>query len=250
MNKKSEAAALVLSILFLFVIKYVIDQNLPGIPQILQLVIYALLPVAGGSALLFAGALLETFADLGTSNSVSSQFFKRISEGPARNFLLGFLVVAYVGLIRPPLVFQLPFLPYLEWVLIAMTVYVLYSLTRLPLEGFYVGTEMSNWKKHVQQVRRETGRDLTRVTSVMEAFVDYGVKEPLLVYLSLTLQRMGETEEGILKTLKPLVEYQKKHGARFLLFPWTKRRRAERNRKARKNLLDTLHDRIDRMRHE
>ena len=100
----------------------------------------------------------------------------------------------------------------------------------------------------MQEVRRETGRDLARLTSVMEEFVDHGMKEPLLVYLALHLQRLGVIEERILKILSPLVDYQKNTGRQrllFLVFPWARRRFIMRNKEIREILLTNLLKRIN-----
>lgn len=245
LSKKSKIVALMFSVLFLSILKYVIDHSAEALPQILQLIAYASLPVAGGLIALSFCSLLGTFAVL--ENSATSHLLKRTSEDPARNFFIGFLITAYLNLVRPPLTFNLPFLPYMEWVTIALAVYVVYTMTRLPTEELYASPEGPGWKRHIQEVKRETGRDLIRITSVMEQFVVHGVKEPLIVYLALHLQRLGETEEDILKTLSPLINYQnaQRHRLYFLVFPWTQGKFAMRNKEARQNLLNTLLKKID-----
>lgn len=248
LSQKIKLVALIFSVLFLTILKYVIDHNAEALPQILQLIAYASLPVAGGLIVLSFCSLLGTFADI--ENSATSSLIRQASEDPARNFFAGFIITAYLNLVRPPLTAYVTFLPYVEWVAIALLVYVMYTMTRLSTNEFYVSSEGLGWKRHVQEVRRETGRNLMRVTSVMEQFVDLGVKEPLLVYLVLHLQRLGETEEDILKTLRPLIDYQKnaqRHKLYFLTFPWTKRKLAMRDKKARENLLNTLLEKIDRL---
>ncbi|MCW3977451.1 MAG: hypothetical protein NWE77_05915, partial [Candidatus Bathyarchaeota archaeon] len=121
---------------------------------------------------------------------------------------------------------------------------------RLSTDDFYDASGRPSWKKHVPDVRRETGRDFIRVTSVMEQFVNDGIKEPLLVYLTMHLQRLGETAEAILKVLGPLIDYEKntrRHTLYFLIFPWTKKRTAMNDKKARGILLDLLLEQIDRL---
>ena len=90
-------------------------------------------------------------------------------------------------------------------------------------------------------------------SAVMEQFVDYGVKEPLLVSLTLHLQMLGETEEDILKTLNPLIDYRQdaqRYQSHFLAFPWTKRKLAMKNKEARENLLDALLKKINKVKSE
>jgi hypothetical protein len=241
-------AVLILSVLFLSVQRYVIDYIMQPRSQILQLIAYSSISVAGGLIVLSFCFLLGTFTF--AQNPATSHLLNRVSEGSERNFFLGFFITAYLVLARPPLASSVHFLPYVEWVVIVLAVYVIYSLTRLSTEDFYVASESTSWKRHIQDVRRETGRDLIRMTSVMEQFVNDGVKEPLLVYLTMHLQRLGETAEAILKILGPLIDYKKdtrRHELYFLIFPWTKRKIIVRNTKARGVLLNLLFEQIDRL---
>ena len=247
-SKKSKLVALILSVFLLLILRYILDYSAEALPQVSQLIAYASLPIAGGLITLSFCSLLGTFMDV--ENSVTSRLLERASEAPARNFFIGFLMTAYLNLVRPPLTVNVSFLPYIEWVTIALTVYVIYTMTRPSTNGFHVSSEGPGWKRHVQEVKRETGRDLTRITSVMEEFIDHGVKGPLLVYLALHLQRLGETEESILKALNPLINYQedvRRHKSYFLIFPWTKRKLAMRNKKERENLLKAFLEKIDRL---
>jgi len=247
-SKKSKFVALIFSVFLLLILRYILDHSAEVLPQVPQLIAYASLPVAGGLITLSFCSLLGTFMDV--ENSVTSRLLERASEIPARNFFIGFLLTAYLNLVRPPLTANVSFLPYMEWVTIALTVYVIYTMTKPSTNGFYVSSEGPSWKRHVQEVKREAGRDLMRIASVMEEFVDHGVKGPLLVYLTLHLQRLGETEESILKTLNPLIDYQedvRRQKPYFLVFPWTKRKLATRNKKERENLLKTFLKKIDRL---
>lgn len=248
LSKKSKLVALIFTVFFLLTLKYVLDRGAGALPQVLQMIAYAFLPIAGGLITLDFCSLLGTFRDV--ENSVVSHLLGRVSEVPARSFFIGFLITAYLYLFRPSLTANVSFLPYMEWITIALTVYVIYTMTRPSINEFYVSSEGPSWKRHIQEFRREPGRDLMRITSIMKEFVDHGVKEPLLVYLTLHLQRLGETEEGILKTLNLLIDYQenvRRHKLYFLVFPRKKRELAIRNKKAREYLLNTLLKKIDRL---
>ena len=249
LSKKSRFVALIFSVLFLSILKYVINQSTEFLPQIPQLIAYASLLIAGGSITLSLFSLLGTFSDV--KNSAISRILKGVSEDPTRNFFVGFFTTAYLSLVRPPLAANVPFLPYMEWLTVAIAVYVMYTMTRLSSKEFYDNFENLSWKKHIQEVRRETGRELTSVTSAIEKFVDHEVKEPLLVYLALHLQRLGETDEDILKTLSPLIYYKnniRRHKLYFLAFPWAKRKFAMRSKKAREKQLNTLLETIEGVR--
>jgi hypothetical protein len=243
--------ALIFSVLFLLILRYVIGHGAEALPQVLLLVVYASLLISGGLIALSFGSLLRTFVNV--ENWAVSPLLSQVLQEQANYFYIGLLIVAYLILIRPPLAAHMAFLPYVEWVAIALVVYVVYTMTRQPADEFYISSQAPGWKKHVQEIRRETGRDLTRVTSVMEQFVDHGVKEPLLVYLTLHLKMLGETEEDILKTLSLLINYKEntqRYQPRFFAFPGTKRKLAERNKEARENLLDALLKKVDKVQSE
>ncbi|UCG45819.1 MAG: hypothetical protein JSV58_03365 [Candidatus Bathyarchaeota archaeon] len=226
-------------------VRNLIDQGVDTFSQLLQIVTYASLSISGGLVMLSSFSLLGTIS--GSRDSAAWHLARRASKDPARNFFAGFFTTAYLNLVRPPLTVNVLFLPYLEWIVVALAVYAVYSMTRLPTDEFYAGSETMDWKRHVQGIRRETGRDLSLLTSVMEEFVDSGVKEPLLVYLALYLQRLGAIEERILKILSPLVDYRKRTGEQkllFMLFPWAKRRFIMRNREIRETLLINILERM------
>jgi len=239
--------AFICSVLFLLILKYVIDCGVATSPQTLQQISYAALPFAGGFVTLSFCSLLRT--PMNVENSSVHHLLRRVSEDPGRNFFVGFVMVAYLSLIRPAVVAYALFLPYVEFIAAASAVYVLYTLSGFSSKDFHVTPKAPSWERHVQKIRRETGPDLMRTTSVMEQFVANGVKEPLLVYLTLHLQRLGETEEAILKTLNPLIDYRnnaQRHRLYYLAFPWTKEKLATKNKKARENLLNALLESIDR----
>jgi hypothetical protein len=213
----------------------------------MQLVVYVSLPACGGLVALTLFSLVGNF--LRTKSSDSAYALRRISEDPARNFLIGFLATAYLGLVRSPLMLNAPFLSYVEWGLIAVTIYVLYSATGFSSGESDIDQESPTWKKHVQRIKPETGRDLVRIVSVMEQFVNDGTKEPLLIYLTLHLQRLGETEEDILQVLDPLIAYREPRQSAGLLeiFSDRARKRVVEIKEARKSLLNDLIRKIERV---
>lgn len=243
---KSRFLALISSVLFLLIVKYATDYGAGVLPETLQLLFGVSIPIAGGLIVLCSASLLGSLPD-GERESPAFFLLRRISDDPTRNFFLGFLASAYLNLIRPSMATNVPFLPYIEWVSIGLTVYMMYSMTRSPSEQFDVGSEDQNWKRHAQEITRETGRDLIRTKEVMQQFIDSAVKEPLLVYLTLYLQRLGKTEEEILRTLGPIIHYQTPRSS-FFTFVRTKGKIVTKNAEVREHLLTALLEEIDRMR--
>ncbi len=244
-SKKSKLAILISSAFLLLGLQYVSDHSAGDLSLMVQLFVYALIPTAGGLIAFSFASLLEPSSVV--ENSAISLLLKRISEDPSRNFFAGLLASAYLNLVRASLAASMPFLPYIEWVSIALAVYVMYSTARFSSEEFNAGSEDLGWKKHVQEVSREPGRDLVRVKEVMAHFVHDGVKEALLVYLTLYLQRMGKTEEEILKILSPLIAYRLPSRG-FFAFLQTRGKIATRNEEIRDSLLSAIFEEIDRMR--
>ena len=247
-SRKSSILVLILSAFLLLVLKRVVDQGAEAVPRAMQLVVYVSLPACGGLAALALFSLIGSF--LRTKSSDAAYALRRISEDLPRNFLIGFLATAYLGLIRSPLMLNAPFLSYVEWALIAVTIYVLYSATGFSSGESNIDQESLTWKKHVQRIRPETGRDLVRIASVMEQFVNDGTKEPLLIYLTLHLQRLGESEEDILQVLNPLIVYREPKQSASLfggIFSDRARKRVDEIREVRKSLLNDLIRKIERV---
>jgi hypothetical protein len=215
-------------------------------PRALQLTFYAAIPFAGGLTVFCIFSFIGVLSS--SANLAISRVTRRISEDPARNFMFGFLITAYLILIRPNLAANLAFLPQLEWIAVGLAVYSMYAMTGLSNEEFTVSSdEHLNWKKHVEEVARETGRDFKLVTSAIEHFVEDGTKEELLIYLTLHLQRLELPEESIFQKLSTLINYQepKKNKVSFLFsFPPAEKKRTIENKKERENLLRTLFEKI------
>lgn len=241
LSRKSGIIATVISVSLLLVLRFEVDQSTESFHQPLQLLFSVFLLAAGGFIALTVGSFLQD--SRASEYSVTLRLLNRLSESPARNFLVGFLLTAYVSLIRPPIAIDVPFLPYAEWTSIVIAVYALYSVTESPAKEFYLRPETLSWRKHEQEFNRETTADFTRLTSLMEKFVAEGVKEPLLISLALHLQRLGETEEGILKMLHPLVDYRESaptRKSRSLASLWKKADSSANKKNAREELLKKL----------
>ena len=246
LNKKNTLALLLFSVLVLLILRYLVNQDVGDLPRALQLTFYAVIPFAGGLTTFCIFSLLGILSS--SPNLAVSRITSKISEDPARNFFFGFLGTAYLILIRPSLAAHVSFLPQVEWISVGLTVYSMYAMTGLSNKEFFVSSdEHLGWKKHVEEVVRETGHDLKRVTSAIEQFVEHGTKEQLLIYLTLHLQRLGLAEENIFQTLSSLIYYQERKRSKISLllsFSWTERKSATENKKERESLLSILFERI------
>jgi hypothetical protein len=246
LNRKNTFTLFIFSVLFLLILIHLINQNVGDLPRVLQLTLYAFIPVAGGLTTFCIFSLLETLSS--SPRLVVFHIMSRISEDAARSFFIGFFGTAYLILIRPNLAAHVPFLPHMEWISIGLAVYLMYAEIKLADKELYVSSdEHLGWKKHAEVIARETGRDLKLVTAAIEQFVEHGTKEPLLIYLTLHLQRLGLPEESIFQKLNSLMYYQEQKRSKMSLlfsFPWTERKLAIENRKERRDLLSILFEKI------
>lgn len=162
-----------------------------------------------------------------------------ISHELVRNFLVGFLFVLYVFFFRPSVVGKVPSWIAVEWIFISSVVAVMYfNVTKLSKDLYAdVGVERK-WRKHVQKVKRETGRDFSELLHVQKLFVNENIKEPLLVYMTFYLHYL-EQPDSILTALTSLVNYREVESPLAFL-PWVKKRVERKNREARTNILEKI----------
>ena len=224
---------------FVFLLsKNAVDNALAILPQGYVLLFYVSFSFAGGLLGFSLGSLFGLLED--TRDPRISSASKWISEGLIRNFILGFFLTAYFSFVRPPIMRALsPYAAIAEWVAATLAVAVIYINVKMVFEELYLDLENTEWMKHIQEVERETGADFKHLTLVQEQFVNQGIKEPLLVYLTLHLRDLGETEQQIIRTAAPLLWYRDKKPSIFAL-PSVKESFKRKNKEARKKILEDL----------
>ena len=210
--------------------------------QVYEPIVYAALPFTVGLLTASVGELFRLLGD--TDKSMVSKISKWISKGPIRNFALGFFLTLYINFVRPS-VEGFPPTVIGEWIATAIVVAIILGAAKKSFRRLYTNPESPDWKKHTRQNQRQTGRDFAHLVSAQEKFVNRGIKEPLLVYLTLGLRDLGQTEERILITLAPLVQYRSKRPS-FWSLPRKKRKLEKENRLARRKLLENLVQEIEK----
>lgn len=215
--------------------------NIEGVlSQVYDPIAHAFLPFIVGLLAVGAGSLF------GLLREVNKPWISRISEwiyeGTIRNFTLGFFLTTYINFVRPSAE-DFPPIIVGEWFTIAIVMAVMLNASKGSLKPSHTDPKPPDWRKHIRETQRQTGHDFDHLVSAQEKFVNHGAKEPLLVYLALTLRDLGETEERILTILSPLMYY---HDWRPLFgnLPWTRKKLAKENKEARRKLLENLIQRI------
>ncbi len=245
LGRKSALVSSVGWIFLLLIFRILIDQQWGDLSPILQPFFSLFLLIAGGFATFSFGSLLQGLRV--ERRLTTARIIAQVSANPVRNFFAGFLIMSYLSLIRPLIAVNISFILHLEWALVALAVYGLYSATGFSTKESYVSSETQGWKKHAQEIRQEVSSNFVRLTSIMDSFANEGTKEPLLISLALHLQRMGERDEDIFKILDPLMKYQdedKGDKSHFWSSPRKKSELAVINKEAREKLVKALMSRI------
>lgn len=224
------------------IVAYAIYNIARTLSQAYETIVYAFLPFTVGLLAVSVGALFGLFRD--TDKFVISKISGWISKGPIRNFTLSFFFTIYVNFVRPSAE-DFPPIVIGEWMTIALSVAVILNVAKGSSKELRSDFKFQDWKKHTIEAERQTGRAFQHLVSAQEKFVKKGIKEPLLIYLTLTLRDLGKTEQKILMALTSLVQYRDKQPS-FWNLPWTKRKLEETNMMERRKLLDSLVREIER----
>lgn len=236
------------SISLLLIFRFLTDQQWGSVSLILQPFFTFSLLIAGGFTTFSFGSLLQSWQV--ERRSTNLRLIAQISANPVMNFLAGFLITSYLSLVRPLVAVNFSYVLHLEWALIALAVYGLYSTIGFSTKESYTSSETQGWKKHAQEVKQEVSSNFVQLASIMEDFVNEGTKEPLLIALALHLQRIGKRDEDIFKILDPLIKYRDESKYNKPHFWASSRKKSELaaiNKQAREKSLKTLMSRIVRL---
>lgn len=229
-----------LAALYPGIIAYALYDIAGALSQVYEPIAHAFLPFTVGLLAVSVGFLFGLFRE------IDKRWISRISEwiyeGPIRNFASGFFLTTYISFVRPSAE-DFPPIVIGEWFTIAIVMAVMLNASRGSSKPPRIDPKVPDWRKHIRETQRQTGRDFEHLVSAQEKFVNQGAKEPLLVYLALNLRDLGETEERILTILSPLMHYLDRKPL-FGNLPWTRKKLAKENKEARRKLLEKLVQRI------
>jgi len=229
-----------LAALYPGIVAYALYDIEGALSQVYEPIAHAFLPFTVGLLAISVGSLFGLFREI--DKPWISKISEWIYEGTIRNFTLGFFLTTYINFVRPSAE-DFPPIVVGEWFTIAIMMAVMLNASKGSSKPSRTDPKLPDWRKHIRETQRQTGHDFEHLVSAQEKFVNQGAKEPLLVYLALTLRDLGETEERILTILSPLMHY---HDWKPLFgnLPWTRKNLAKENKETRKKLLEKLIQRI------
>jgi hypothetical protein len=105
------------------------------------------------------------------------------------------------------------------------------SLVRLDVTG--------TWQRHLQQVNMHTDSQLVHLSDLVEKFIVHGMKNELIIHLTLLLKNSGLEAYQITDTLTPLVEYGDMEPPKIGL-PWQADNVAKLNNQRRRKIVNTV----------
>lgn len=223
------------------IVAYAVYDTASILSQVYTSIVYIVLPFTVGLLTVGVSNLFGLLRH--TDKFMISKISEWIYDGPIRNFTSSFFLTIYFCFVRPSIeVFPPTVIG--EWIMIAIMVAVLLNAAKGSPRSFHVDSGFQSWKRHARQAQRQTGRDFKHLVSIQEKFVNHGIKEPLLVYLTLALRDVGEAEEDIFINLSPLIHYRDRKPS-FWDLPWARRKLKKANMEARRNLLKSLVQKIE-----
>lgn len=195
-----------------------------------------------GGALFLAAAMLATYWRR-AANPFLAALGDWATTGHLHAFLAGALLLFYVALVRPDLYGHLRYAAALEWVGVGLVLLAVYRTVIGFLNQTYLTVEeeahWARWVNHHQSVTNMDNADLQDAARFQRAFVELGLKEPLLVYV-VSIMAMNEVpQQRIAGIIRPIVQHQDRRSG-WLLFPWLRDRIDRRNSAARDELLQEV----------
>lgn len=163
-----------------------------------------------------------------------------LAESQLRNFLIGSFFGFYFFLLRPIIVQAFFFAPIIEWSLVGLIMLRVYSGVKSKISEEYAPPlDIASWKRHVQKIGYRGDPDLEEIRYLQSLFVNEGVRDPILVFLTVLLAKNDYPQKGIAYLLHPLINYEDK-GVPLIAFDWEKKRILKKNREARMKIMNAV----------
>lgn len=99
--------------------------------------------------------------------------------------------------------------PYVEWTGICIFAAIIFTVMRRGMQdSIMIRNRLGEWRKHMQQVTTYKGDRFVGFTEVVDAFIEYGNREKLLVKLALFLHENQAGDDEISGLLAELINYE------------------------------------------
>lgn len=210
--------------------------------EIESLEIFAYVAVAGFVAV--ALSLLAVYGRRSDKSAVAA-LSQWATKSQLRNYAMGALIAVYIVMIRPLLTDSFEYTPLIEWLIILGIGARVARGVQHRIDKEYAGEDtklrdLLSWeRRHHQQIEEKNYRQLDNVAFMQELFVEKGKRGPLMVYLMSLLRENDVAERNIARLLDPLIAYRDEDVPLFA-FGWEKKRVMDRNKQARREILDDI----------
>ncbi len=210
--------------------------------------LWAPLPTVGlaalGTALVLTAAFLLSYLK-NSSVPLLAGLGGWASTSAFQASLLGAFLSFYITLVRPALYEHLRYAAVLEWLGVGLVLVALYRVVETFLNRTYAEAEEEElwlqWVNHQQVIVVIPDPNLKYAEAVQRQFLEDGLREPLLVYVTSVLAWNETPQQVIARVIRPLVQHQDDHSGWLpSLFPWQRKREEQRNRQTRNTILAEL----------
>jgi hypothetical protein len=204
-------------------------------------------PAADGIGLVIFCTLLVLAATrlgwygLAAANPLLADTARWLTAKPWEKILAGGLIAAYVIFIREALFDHISTAYLIEWLIFCVLSWRIFESIREGLEKRYVvSLKDSGWQKHVQRVEDLIDENFNKLVILQEDFVAGGSRQEILNYIRQLLVQNGQSEEEVVRSLRPIIEHNDRK-VPWYAFDFWQRRIIKLNRlNRRKSLDDTI----------
>lgn len=195
--------------------------------------------------LIFGGFLAVSFAFFFSSlqyfnNKSIFDFYDWLRESQFRNFIIGFLFSFYFVVMRPILVTAFLFTQFLEILIIGIATLRIFLGVRTSIgKQFSSALDTEEWRKHIQQVQYVPDQEFEQLNAMQGSFIQHGVRNSLIVYLVILLEKNDISQKETSLLLHSLVNYKDRNIPRIAL-GLEKQRIRNKNRKRRERILSKV----------
>jgi len=166
-------------------------------------------PFSLGVAATALASLLEPLSS--SDNEILARLGKWARTSKLKSFLSGFALGLYVLRVRPYLIGSWGYAYLIEWAALGVVVARVVDGVRTRLKSLTVKGSLYalyGWERPYRlEVRSERGEELELAEELMNAFLERGLKTPLIAYMSALLNDVGATFREIAYVIEPLASH-------------------------------------------
>lgn len=174
------------------------------------------------ASILFPVALFKHFP-----NPYLHYLGEKISSNITSIIFLLILVLTYFSILRPYILSHYYFIPIpidlFEWGIICLSFWLFYEKLRGQVrKRLTEQLNLGEWTRLEQEVKHKIDLEQLNIASIIEEFVEYGIKDGIITYIASTMLLNGIEEKYIRWIIKKILDFQEIRYPKICLRAWAK----------------------------